>query len=208
MVQAHGVDWLGFREIRASYAALYSPDYPPPPPRPPQPRNPRGNDDDDVAAVKTYASITTSGAAATCAASTAPKPTTSYVGSAPKRTAGAAAAVKGGGGGGTAPELTATTPMPGERAMSWPRMVSIELRCKETGEIASAELGYIVGQCYTCISLFEVQDRQGFERCGRVRAAAAAELLVRAGVQLIDVGTTAGYYAKQFGYATAFAFHF
>ena len=80
-------------------------------------------------------------------------------------------------------------------------MVSFELRSQKTNELASAEIGYIVGGCYTCISLFEVEGRKEFERCGRVRAAAAAELLAQAGVQLIDVGTTAGYYAQQFGFA-------
>jgi hypothetical protein len=35
-----------------------------------------------------------------------------------------------------------------------PKMISLELWHCETGELVSGEIGYIVGQCYTCTVLF------------------------------------------------------
>ena len=72
------------------------------------------------------------------------------------------------------------------------RVLSIELWDTTSGELASAEVGALVGGCYTCLSLFAKSAE--FPRCEHVRAQAAVLWLRRAGVRLYDVGTTAGYY--------------
>ena len=79
------------------------------------------------------------------------------------------------------------------------RVLSIELWDTTSGELASAEVGALVGGCYTCLSLFAKSAE--FPRCEHVRAQAAVLWLRRAGVCLYDVGTTAGYYVTLFGFA-------
>ena len=79
-----------------------------------------------------------------------------------------------------------------------PRIISIELFDETSGELASAEVGVLLGCCYTCLSLFA--RRESFPRCDQVRAHGACLLLKRAGVSLIDVGTTAGYYVDLCGF--------
>ena len=78
------------------------------------------------------------------------------------------------------------------------RVLSIELWDTTSGELASAEVGALVGGCYTCLSLFA--RSADFPRCEHVRAQAAVLWLRRAGIRLYDVGTTAGYYVTLFGF--------
>ena len=82
-----------------------------------------------------------------------------------------------------------------------PQLVSIELWDADTGTMASAEVGMLVGSCYSCLSVFA--DTDAYPRCDRVRTEAAVVWLSRAGVRLFDAGTTAGYYCQMFGYARA-----
>ena len=84
------------------------------------------------------------------------------------------------------------------RRVAGGRVLSIELWDTTSGELASAEVGALVGGCYTCLSLFAKSAE--FPRCGHVRAQAAVLWLRRAGVRLYDVGTTAGYYVTLFGF--------
>lgn len=64
--------------------------------------------------------------------------------------------------------------------------------------LVSAEVGVLVGTCYTCLSLHA--DTAAYPRSDHVRAQAAVMLLRRAGVTLVDVGTTAEYYRVLFGF--------
>ena len=80
-----------------------------------------------------------------------------------------------------------------------PSVISIELwDASSEDELVSAEVGVLVGQCYTCLSLFARVDK--YPRSDWVRAQAATLWLRRAGVELFDAGTTAGYYANLFGF--------
>ena len=79
-----------------------------------------------------------------------------------------------------------------------PRVLSIELWDEETGALASAEVGVLVGRCYSCVSLLARTDK--YPRCDQVRAQASVLWLRSAGVRLYDVGTTAEYYASLFGF--------
>lgn len=88
------------------------------------------------------------------------------------------------------------------------KLVSIELCRRDAkggsndraGVLISGEIGFICGSCYTCLSLFSSDDKMtGQPRSGRIRAEGAALLLVKIGVRLIDVGTSADYF-RQFGF--------
>ena len=79
-----------------------------------------------------------------------------------------------------------------------PRVLSIELWDEQSGELVSAEVGCLVGCCYTCLSLFAATESH--PRCDQVRAQAAVLWLRKAGVQLFDAGTTAGYFVQLFGF--------
>lgn len=78
------------------------------------------------------------------------------------------------------------------------KMISIELWDSSSAKMVSGEIGYIVGSCYTCLSLFH--DEDSHRRCSRIRAKAAILWLRRSGVQLVDVGTTANYYQDLHGF--------
>jgi hypothetical protein len=86
------------------------------------------------------------------------------------------------------------------------RVVSLELWSQSTSadehsvpaELVSGEIGYIVGSCYTCLSLFA--DDTNHPRCSRIRVQAAHLWLARAGVTLFDAGTTAAYFLHLHGY--------
>ena len=65
-------------------------------------------------------------------------------------------------------------------------------------ELVSAEVGALVGRCYVCLSLFARGEE--YPKCDWVRAQAAILWLRRHGVELFDAGTTAEYYATNFGF--------
>ena len=74
-----------------------------------------------------------------------------------------------------------------------PRLISIELWDAGNPDklvLASAEVGMLVGSCYSCLSVFA--DTALYPRCDRVRTASAILWLSKAGVRLFDAGTTAG----------------
>eukprot|EP01051_Picozoa_sp_SAG22_P001965 SAG22_NODE_83_length_21704_cov_58.556584_8_plen_490_part_00 len=89
-------------------------------------------------------------------------------------------------------------PWQGHAAADEPRVLSIELWDTETGALVSAEVGCLVGACYSCLSLFA--NTAAYPRCDQVRATAGVLLLRKAGVTLFDAGTTAGYYITLFGF--------
>ena len=78
------------------------------------------------------------------------------------------------------------------------RMVSMELWDGATGQLVSAEVGYIVGSAYCCLSLF-ARDA-AYPKCSRTRAQCGILWLERAGVELFDAGTTASYYGHLHGF--------
>eukprot|EP00466_Bigelowiella_natans_P019185 jgi/Bigna1/85666/estExt_fgenesh1_pg.C_50172 len=65
--------------------------------------------------------------------------------------------------------------------------------------LVSGEIGFMVGSCYTCLSLFS--DTRTYPRCDRVRTQGALLWMAEAGVKLFDVGTTANYYTKLYGFS-------
>ena len=78
------------------------------------------------------------------------------------------------------------------------RMISMELWDGPTGQLVSAEVGYIVGAAYCCLSLF-ARDAE-YPKCSRTRAQCGILWLERAGVELFDAGTTASYYVHLHGF--------
>jgi hypothetical protein len=76
--------------------------------------------------------------------------------------------------------------------------LSIELWDEDSGALVSAEVGCLVGCCYSCLSLFAATGTH--PRCEQVRAQAAVLWLRNAGVRVFDAGTTAGYWVTLFGY--------
>lgn len=83
------------------------------------------------------------------------------------------------------------------------RFVSVELWdttiAGDSDGLVSGEIGYIVGSCYTCLSLF-TQPGQTASWLSRLRTRGAILWLERAGVQLFDVGCTADYYCHLHGF--------
>ena len=80
-----------------------------------------------------------------------------------------------------------------------PRIISLELwDTSRPDELVSAEVGALVGRCYVCLSLFARVEE--YPKCDWVRAQAAILWLRRHGVELFDAGTTAEYYATNFGF--------
>eukprot|EP00041_Stephanoeca_diplocostata_P017965 m.372384 g.372384 ORF g.372384 m.372384 type:complete len:549 (-) comp20873_c0_seq1:30-1676(-) len=83
------------------------------------------------------------------------------------------------------------------------RFISIELwdtsAAGAQDSLVSGEIGYIVGSCYTCLSLF-TRDGESANWLSRLRAKTAVLLLEQAGVQLFDVGCTAEYYCHLHGF--------
>ncbi len=80
-----------------------------------------------------------------------------------------------------------------------PRVISVELwDTSRLDELVSAEIGVIVGRCYVCVSLFSRNHE--YPRSDAARLAATVLWLRRAGVELFDAGTTAKYFASQYGY--------
>jgi len=80
-----------------------------------------------------------------------------------------------------------------------PHVISVELwDAAHPEELVSAEVGVLVGRAYTCLSLFA--RTADYPRSDWVRAVASILWLRRAGVELFDVGTTAGYYSELFGF--------
>ena len=79
-----------------------------------------------------------------------------------------------------------------------PRVISVELWDTRLDELVSAEIGVIVGRCYVCLSLFSRNHE--YPRSDAARLAASVLWLRRAGVELFDAGTTAEYFASQYGY--------
>lgn len=80
------------------------------------------------------------------------------------------------------------------------RIVAFELKEKKAGDShpVSAEIGYIVGSCYTCLSVFS--DTKRYPRCDRIRTQAVILSLARSGIRLFDAGVTANYYQELYGF--------
>ena len=113
IVAHHGVDWLGFTNVRTAYAALHAH----------QPSSPLAHEDGDGG---------------------------SHV----------------------------------KNGCGPPRVLSIELwDSHRADELVSAEIGVLVGRCYTCLSLFARCSE--YPRCDWVRAQATVLWLRRAGVALL-----------------------
>lgn len=69
-----------------------------------------------------------------------------------------------------------------------------------TGKLVSAEIGYIIGCIYSCISHVTDSSSPEYSRADRIRSNAGTLWLSRAGIQMFDVGTTAQYYVDMSGY--------
>eukprot|EP00040_Diaphanoeca_grandis_P018248 m.95853 g.95853 ORF g.95853 m.95853 type:complete len:369 (-) comp26849_c1_seq1:38-1144(-) len=79
------------------------------------------------------------------------------------------------------------------------QVVSLELWDSDSGDLVSGEIGFLVGACYCCLSLFAQEDK--YPRSCRTRAQCAVLWLAKAGVELFDVGTTAEYYCHLHGFS-------
>mmetsp|Transcript_29480 Transcript_29480/g.49972 ORF Transcript_29480/g.49972 Transcript_29480/m.49972 type:complete len:158 (+) Transcript_29480:164-637(+) len=67
--------------------------------------------------------------------------------------------------------------------------------------LAAAEVGFVVGTCYTSLSGFA--DTQLYRRCDCVQIQASLLWLSQMGIKLFDVGSTASYFQTKFGFRRA-----
>eukprot|EP00035_Acanthoeca_spectabilis_P009669 m.170615 g.170615 ORF g.170615 m.170615 type:complete len:678 (-) comp14798_c0_seq1:5135-7168(-) len=186
-VAQHGVDWVGFTLIRDTMSTLAS--------TPPESLG----DAFRMVSIELWAHRAASTSTATPdLASAASTPT------------GTAWRTAGPGGSGSAAHRAAAL---GASLRETPMEVTTAERAEDgvDGDLAggdlagrvlvSGEIGYIVGSCYTCLTLFA--DEARFPRSSRLRVQAGHLWLARAGVTLFDAGTTAAYFESLHGYKRA-----